>query len=66
MQSIENRIKCELIHSALSVALETLRKAGEKDSGPHSPMGLLRRALDKRAEELRASYQARLTSPPIR
>jgi len=54
VQSAGNRIKTELVYTALSVA-ETLvadhPEAGDAGN-PHSPLGLLRRAQEKRAEEL--------------
>lgn len=54
MQSTDNRIQTELVHTALSVAATLVAdhpEAGDADN-PHSPLGLLRRAKEKRVEEL--------------
>ncbi len=52
MQSIENVIKTDLIHTALSVAGAHLKTLGRVNSGPHSELGLIERAKAQRAKEL--------------
>lgn len=55
MQSIENRIRTELIHSALTVALEELKK-NKLGNEPHGAVSLLTRAIKLRKTELILSF----------
>jgi hypothetical protein len=59
IRSDENVIKTDLIHTALSLAELELRRKGVFDTGPHSPVGLLVRARDARAREIRAALDLR-------
>lgn len=53
IRSDENRVKTDLIWTALSFAKQELENEGIPNMGPRSTLGLLERAILARAEELK-------------
>ena len=64
MQSTENRIKTDLIWSALELAELELRRKGSFNTGPYSTAGMVVRAKEARAREIRAAAEERRVRPP--